>query len=119
MFHLTYDDKEKNTKILKQIISETKAGRMPLLTLAFSLMSGHAVVAKSVDTNEDGTAVIHLYDPNYPRTDSSVINFKDGLFDFSQYWHGSVTIKDADEMDELQAANYTYYSKICSALSGK
>ncbi|MCM2324141.1 MAG: hypothetical protein NDJ90_12850 [Oligoflexia bacterium] len=116
-----------NLDTIEAIKKGLDQGRMPLIVIRAATSAQHVVLIKSIEKEKLGENryLMKLYDSNQPYRDAEMV-YSDGQFyapdviglffrDRIQAPVG-VFLKDEEEMDDIQKANYDYYSSLCKKI---
>ncbi|MDR3608442.1 MAG: hypothetical protein P4M08_13825 [Oligoflexia bacterium] len=100
-----------NEAVLKMIEKNIKKGRITLVVFHNGLTENHVSLISSIQNGPDGLD-LQGYDSNNPTGVGGSDPLKDGLFKGSP--STTMFIRDEDDMDKIQNAEYDYYQHLCS-----
>ncbi len=107
-----------NTDTMKKILKSRTRGRMLILIIRMARATQYAILVKDVKKLDDNKYQLSIYDSDFPIWDEKIIFDKNAFYakdvDFDHLNDPvGVFIRDEDDMDAIQKANFEYYSKLC------
>ncbi len=114
-----------NFDTMNTILKSMAQGRMPLLIIRMGRTIVHVVLVRDVAAIGENKYQLSLYDSNHPAASQEKIIYENNNFYASEVMEGQdfdhaatdpvgVFIRDEDDMNAIQRANFKYYSSLCA-----